>query len=186
MNGYSQEEARKQAVNCVGTQAIFDLRIRKLKSGLNLIDYAGLGVPLLVGGIVLSGFKLSGNILVIPGILLTIQTAVFLWAVVQRWPERLENSIEARRINREQGELYHSFVIAVPDSQVWADLEKARQTQATVDEKENINEQEIRYGTRKALWQFQWSCGICHNVPDSLRPTKCAGCGSFPEKWSNK
>lgn len=181
---YSAQWAREQAIHAFGTSAIFDLRVRNLKKRLRFVDFWGIAIPLLAGGLALAGIQIEGAGLAVFGVAAVLQVLVFAYNHVNRYPDELESAVEGRRANRELAELYDDATVNAPEPVTWSAIEQKRLYQASVDEKQNLTKEELRYGMRSALKQYQWECVTCGKVPTGLAPGDCDTCGNFNPRWS--
>ncbi len=183
MPAYSKQWAREQSIHALATHAMFDRRARDFKKKLRFLDWWGLSIPIATGGLVLASIPLGSGLISFAGVFSVCQALVFLWALTQRWPDQLEGAAEARRANRESAELYHDYVMNEPSVAEWNRVEAKREAQTAQDEKAELTGEELRYGMRFALRQYQFPCATCKNVPASMAPTTCGTCGNFNSEW---
>ncbi len=185
MATYTQNDAGKHRIYSYGTFAIFNRRARAYMRRLQVLDFVGLALPLLVGGLVLSGIDITDKWLIAVGCVLAVQGVVFLWALIARWADKLEHSTASRTANREIAELYENCLVTAPSASDWDLLVARRKQQDSIDERYPPSEKERSYGMRQALYQFRLPCGNhdCGKVPTSLKPGDCPTCGKFNRLW---
>jgi mobilome CxxCx(11)CxxC protein len=106
-----------KAQEAFATKAIFELRAPRLKGNLNLLTYAGIAAPVIVGAIVLAyGTKHEGLdwLIFIAAGIGVIQVLVFLWSVVSQWPDRLQYALQAAPANSSLSQRYKSLASETP------------------------------------------------------------------------
>jgi len=95
-----------------GTAYIFEVRARRLRNRLNILNFVGLAVPLLVGAIVLGyGTSFKPLRLLIPLAIAAgcVQLVVFTWSVVAQWVNSYDRATQALVANRSLAERYQSL-----------------------------------------------------------------------------
>src|SRR6185436_13026554 len=83
-----RSDAWEKAQEAYGTAYIFERRARRLRNQLNILNFVGLAVPVLVGSIVLGyglGFKPLGWLVPIAIAIAIAQAVVFSWSLVAGW-----------------------------------------------------------------------------------------------------
>jgi mobilome CxxCx(11)CxxC protein len=174
-----------RAVECFGTGRIFQLRAEQLAKSMRVLDFLGIVVPLLVGGIAASvGFE-SGilpYVLVLAGMASTIQLVGTGWSLVATWRERLNYARESSTDNLRMAERYETLakqpspLISPHDTELVL-LDAERQTRTDRDNQQDLTDLEKRMGLREGLRQFRRTCVGCGKVP-TLVPTDCDICGT--------
>ncbi|MBM0258804.1 mobilome CxxCx(11)CxxC protein [Micromonospora sp. 4G55] len=180
------EEARVNRLYAFGTADIFQRRAARLRKKLNILNYIGIAVPLLVGATVMS-FGPDIEWLSIVGIVgatvLLGQIAVSLWSLIAGWVDQHAHANESVTVNNDLVRRYDELLGGrIPVGQlktqfglVLADDHNRR----ALDTRQNPAEKEKRRGMRAALRHYQQRCATCKQMPTSLKPSDCDTCGNF-------
>lgn len=178
------KDCRDKEFYAYGTTRIFERRARHLRSLRTWITFLGIVAPVLVGGLVLTfgvAEKTLPYFITAAGLVGLIQLILSTWAIVARWDEQYEYSIESARHNTD---LYNKFKLLADEnpqdiSNKFAEIQKENQEREFKDIAQNITDKEKRYAYRESLKYYQKPCHICKNTPTSSKPQKCDACGSF-------
>jgi mobilome CxxCx(11)CxxC protein len=127
--------------------------------------------------------RLVSSLIIPASILGIIQLVGSVWALVAKWDDEyaysLESAADNHNISNKYGELGNNppapveFKIRYDLISAIDDVRKAN------DYKRGITDKEKRIGHRAALRQYSRACGACHEIPQSMKPTKCDACGNF-------
>lgn len=176
-----------RALYAYGTAAVFQKRSRRYRSLIRALTFMGIIVPLLIGGVVI-GFGTQATylpfILGVAAFVALIQLFFSAWAVVYKWDDKLEYSLESVTENFALSSAFQELGTLAP--QPPSDLEvrftaikvKDEARRAT-DAKQGLTEEEFRFAHRAGLRQFQRPCVECKEVPRSMESTDCPVCGRF-------
>jgi mobilome CxxCx(11)CxxC protein len=185
------DEQRKdcwdQAIYAFGTAYIFERRLLAARRNLRVLNYLGILVPVAVGGIIVSFFGVESLrpylawLIVVAGVLSTIQLAFTLWALVAKWDDIASYAAAASSENRRLAARFEELGKIPPaDFDVQYQLLRADNSRRQeADIQQGISEAELRMITRAGLRQYQRPCVECKNVPRDMKPTTCPVCGSF-------
>lgn len=181
-------ECWNEALKAYGTAYIFQRRMTRLKAHIQSLNYFGLVVPLVIGGIALAfglGFQYFNIVLWVGGALGIVQLALFAWAIVHKWNDNLVYSLEAMTDNFRQSDDYQELAKDPPkDLKQAIDLHKAKyQHRNDLDERQGLTQRERRLGMRAGLWRFERPCYKCGKIPETMEPSDCNVCGNF--FWRN-
>lgn len=179
------QECWKQALYTYATATIFERRCVRYQRRIRLLTFVGIGVPVVVGGVVLTFGRTASAlplILLLGGILLLLQLVGSVWALVADWGNLLAYSVESIASNYSLSNRYEALAKddLSPEAEFRAHLQlldvenEARETQ---DYKRGISDSEKRIGHRAGLRRFQRQCSSCKRVPQSMKPSKCPVCG---------
>jgi len=180
-----KQETWKRAFFCFATAYLFESRARRYKLSLNVLNFTGIGLPLLVGAMVMSfgeGAWLP-YLAVTAGALSVVQLFVSGWSTVATWSGELAYAIESAAANHDLSRRYQDLLHRSADH---AELERRLEL---IDIEQRLREQsdyqhavtdgEKRMGHRAALRQFQKACDGCKIIPTSTAPSRCDICGNF-------
>jgi mobilome CxxCx(11)CxxC protein len=147
----------------------------------------GIIVPALIGGVVI-GFGTDSAylpvLLWLAALAGVIQLFFSVWAVVNKWDDKLEYSLESVAENFELSSTFKQLGTLAPeppaDLQIRFVAAQAKDdARRAADDKKGLTEKELRYGHRAGLRQFQRKCEKCATVPVSMDSTDCPVCGGF-------
>lgn len=178
------KDCRDKEFHAYGTTRIFERRAGRLRSLRTWITFLGIVAPVLVGGLVLTfgvAEKSLPYFITVAGLVGLVQLVLSTWAIVARWDEQYEYSIESSRHNTD---LYNKFKALAdknpPDmSDKFDKVQKENEDREFKDIAQNITDKEKRYANRESLKYYQKPCHICTVTPTSSKPTKCDACGNF-------
>ncbi len=180
-----RSEAWDNALYCFATATIFEKRASGLLIKIKALKFFSIGVPVLLGAVVLSfGTDLIGKILPVFGGLAVIQLTLNVWAIVGNWEEKYAYLIESIADNHRLSSQFKDLGRLPPDDKNKL-LEKLEQLKiadhyrSANDYKQSITDKEKIYGHRAALRQFKRECVECGVVPTSMEPKNCNVCGNF-------
>lgn len=178
-----------KAIYSYGTGYIFEQRASLFKRRLRILTFLGIVVPLSIGSVVLnfSNPAILPKLLLAAGCLGTLQLVGSAWSLVAKWDDSysyaLESLVSNHRLAVSYQKLAESPSIKLTELQSRYDLlEQEDQIRAIEDYKQNISDNEKSMGLRAALKQFQRSCVVCNNTPQSMTPSDCEVCGKFKKK----
>lgn len=176
-----------EALQTFGTAYIFEDRARRLRPWLRVQNLLGIGVPALVGGILLTfgdeGWYVQ-VIFVVGGILLLAELVLSVVAVVMNWEERLYYALDSATANYHLSDELRKLARDPPSSpdKFRCEVEKlqaASQERQRLDYRQYVSDANKRKGMRAALREFERDCSGCGEVPSSMEPTECNVCGQF-------
>jgi mobilome CxxCx(11)CxxC protein len=178
------KDCRDKEFYAYGTTRIFERRARHLRSLRTLITFLGIVAPVLVGGLVLTfgvAEKSLPYFITAAGLVGLVQLFLSTWAIVARWDEQYEYSIESSRHNTDLYNKFKSLADANPTdiAEKFEKIQEENQEREFKDIAQNIVDKEKRYAYRESLKYYQNPCHICNIKPTSSKPTKCDGCGNF-------
>jgi len=178
------QDCRGKEFHAYGTTRIFERRAHQLQILRTWITFLGIVTPVIVGGIVLT-FGLEAKslpyFLTAAGLVGLVQLTLSTWAIVARWDEKYEYSIDSSRHNTE---LYNKFKFLAdtnPPSieELYKEALRENEAREFKDIGQNITDKEKRFANRESLKYYQKPCHICSNVPKTSKPSSCDGCGNF-------
>jgi mobilome CxxCx(11)CxxC protein len=185
-----RQQAWHSAYDAFATGYIFEQRRRKLGRYLRWNNFVHLCVPLAVGASALAFGVVAATweiVIWIAGVLGVLQVLFSLWALNERWEERLSHASESASANHDLSRRFTMLAKAqteVHELTRRLDLLAAENLQREqADYKQEITEEEKRMGHRAALRQFDKTCVKCLQTPPSMDPTECGVCGNFPKGW---
>ena len=174
------------------THAIFERREAILGRRIKLVGYMGVVVPGIVGLVAMavgSDSKLPSYLFVVASVLLGIQFVVALLGTFMRWDELFGQAARSEEANmalyREADWSFRQFAtLPNPVDEVRRLRDRESELMRT-DYRQQITEQEKRFGERSAHYQRQTKCSICGQIPKSLAASgDCDTCGNFKlGKW---
>ncbi|MFJ7214010.1 mobilome CxxCx(11)CxxC protein [Amycolatopsis sp. NPDC098790] len=182
-----RRDCLKRAVEAFGTASVFEWRSHRLTWHLQLITFAGLVVPVVVGLLALSygaGFKALPLIIIIGSALGTAQVIFSLWSLVARWVEAQGYAVESMISNRR---LFGQYVKTARDLTLdlgelklrYESLVAEDTSRREQDTKWNLKAKERRKGLRAGLRELGIPCTACKETPVAMTATKCDLCGNF-------
>jgi mobilome CxxCx(11)CxxC protein len=181
------QECWVRALYAYGTAAIFRKRSRLYRGLIRALTFMGIVVPLLIGGVVI-GFGTQATylafILGVAAFVALVQLVFSAWALVYRWDDKLEYSLESVAENFELSSTFKDLGTLAPeppaDLQIrFAAAQAKDDARRAADDKKGLTEKELRYGHRAGLRQFLRKCEECQTVPVSMDSTDCPVCGRF-------
>jgi len=178
------KKSRDKEFYAYGTTRIFERRAVKLKSLRTWITFLGIVTPVIVGGTVLSfgsDAKVLPYFLTVAGVVGLIQLILSTWSIVARWDESYEYAIESARENTELFNLFKKLADNKPTDiqNKFEDAINKYEEREFKDIGQSLSDKEKRFATREALRYYQKPCHICKRTPQTIKPSKCDGCGNF-------
>jgi mobilome CxxCx(11)CxxC protein len=188
--GPPREDAWNRALHATATALIFERRAKVLKRKLRFLSFAGLAVPVIIGGLALSygiGFKALPVLIIIGSVVGITQAVVSLWSLTSGWVEGYDASIQAiitnRRLAQSYEELARSQALNEGNYSLrFEALRAADDVQRAADYRQGIAEDEKRFGMRGALIRYRRGCAACNIQPVNMKPTECGVCGDFSKR----
>ena len=180
-----RQDCWDQALYAFGTAVLFQRRARSLRRSLRALTFIGVGVPVAVGGAVLSVSTNQSFVAVIAavaGVLLFAQLIWSVWAIVALWEDRRAYAVESMTDNFRLANAYKFLAEHSPNDikQRFEVLAAESGSRDTRDYQQDLREGEKRRGMRAALFQNRRACAGCRRVPESPdKATNCAVCGQF-------
>jgi len=153
-----------------------------------LLTFFGIAVPLIVGSAVLS-FGLDSKIfpflLSVLGIISIAQIVTALWSIISKWDDKYNFYSDSQKENTSiynearnlKGDLNqgnkngYSFKLK--------EIQIKSENRERLDLDCNITSDEMRYATRARNLYYKLNCHICGQVPKSMTPGNCDGCGNY-------
>lgn len=177
------------ALHAYGTSYVFRYRARTLRRNLQLLNFASLAVPFLVGALVLAfgEFKLLPVAISIGAALGIMQALGALWSVVGSWVDNYSYAAQSASANELLATRFRDLGKNPPSAtdelalryQILTTEDQARREQ---DHPKDVTDEERRMGMRAALRWLQKACAGCGQIPTSMTPNNCDVCGSFKFK----
>lgn len=167
-----------------GTSKLFERKAKYLQKGRTWITFLGVVVPLIVGSVVLSFGTASEILKYAAGVVITIQLVLSIWSIVSRWDEKYEYAMSSVAENTRLYNDWDSYdKRGISDSKESEDkfheILSRTQKQETNDIRQNVSDKDNRFANRVALFYFGQSCQTCSQIPKTMKPSKCDGCGNF-------
>jgi mobilome CxxCx(11)CxxC protein len=175
-----------EALQALGTAAIFEKRMIVLKRALRLLQGTGIVVPASIGFIALSfgvAHEWFGYLLVLGGLLGLFQLITSIVAISSRWDDAFAYAQESQSSNFQMASDFEEIARKdrITDAFLvqYQILKKANDMRKASDSKQGVSDKEKRFGMRAGLRKYQKRCATCQQVPTSMKPTKCDTCGNF-------
>lgn len=180
-------ESWNRALFAFATATIFEARARRYRVKLRVLSFLGIGVPLLVGGIVLAfgvEYRYIKFVLFVASIVVIIQLIWSLYSLIAGWDDEFGyarvSAVENFDISTKFAELGRQASSPADDLAIhFAVLQARDDGRRANDSTRNLKDKEKRYGHRAGLRHFQRECQCCHKVPESMKASKCDVCGGF-------
>jgi len=181
------------AFRAFATAAIFERRSARYSRNLRVLSFVGFGVPLMIGGLVMTYGTASTSVsvaVVLPyaGALAVVQLVASGWSLVADWSRGLKESSERIWVNHELSKAFEALGRMPPnDSQEFQRRFDVLAAEEKVGERTDyqlhITEAEKRMGYRAASRHFQRACATCGKVARELKAVSdCPVCGE-PRRW---
>lgn len=175
------QQCWKRAIHAFGTAGLFERQAAALKRKTQVLTFAGLALPLLVGGVVRAFGVTSwlGTFIGVVSGIAVLQGMVSLWSLVSGWNASLSYARESAADNHKLAEEYQRLITAQPkDFANQLDrLELNYAHRNAADIKHGVSPEDKRLGLRIGLHRFQKECVDCKLVPAPDAPTSCSVCG---------
>jgi len=181
-------ECHDKAFHAFANGHIFERRAKKYKARIKALEFAGLVVPVVIGGIVIAygpeqSIPLNIALFVVAPftiVLLVISTL----SLVYQWSDKLSYSSESSADNYGLSGDFKELGTHPPQTLddlklKYIELKTKDDIRSKQDIAQNVKPEEDRRGMRKALIQFQRECVKCEKIPDSMASTDCPVCGNF-------
>lgn len=181
------QDCWNRALDAYGTGQLFLKRSQKYNALLRALSFVGIGVPLLVGAVVLafgSNSQLLKPVIAFAAILGILQLVFSAWSLTFSWADCLQYSQESAAGNFNISQRLKELAEQAenpPDNfeALVADLKARDEERQRQDSKQAVTQKELRYAHRAGLRQFNRQCAKCGKVPTSIEPTDCDICGRF-------
>lgn len=180
------QQAWRAAYDAFATGYMFEQRRITLGKRLRLNNFVHLVVPLAVGASALAFGVVAATwevVIWIAGVLGVAQVIVSLWALNERWEERLAHASESASANHDLARRFRTLAENPPEIAEFARrldiLMAENQQREQADYKQDLTDAEKRAGHRATLRQFRKQCSGCGKVPTSMTATSCDICGNF-------
>lgn len=180
-----RRDCQDKKLHAYGFSYLYTLKAQKYERGLQIINYIGLAVPLIIGGFVMTyGTDHIGGLIIVGGSVLLVQLAFSAFAMVFKWDEELAYCIEAAREHSFLAQDFTALGAFAPrdyDELVsrYSTLRERNRSRSSSDLKHDVGEKAKIKGMRWALREFQKECAGCHIIPLSMNKTDCTVCGKF-------
>lgn len=177
------------------TAFIFERRAAGFHKRLRFLSFLGIGVPVLVGGLVLAHGATSsfvGMTLPFAASLGVVQLVVSAWSLTSDWSGGLQRSSERIWVNHELAKRFSTLARTPPadpaEFQRQVDLLVVEEkVSERTDHQLDITDAEKRAGYRAASRQFQRACAVCKGTAKSLQPSSdCPVCGEPSRLWAKQ
>ncbi|EOW3978484.1 mobilome CxxCx(11)CxxC protein [Vibrio parahaemolyticus] len=178
------ESCREKEFHAYGTARLFEERAEKIRGLRTKISFLGIINPLLIGCVVITfGVKETWlpAVLLLSGLLSTVQLVLSVWSMAARWDEIYDFSINSVKENTE---LKNAFKALQKNksrelpSLYRSTMEKNERRELS-DLTQNITNKEKRFANRESLRYYQYPCQTCHIVPIKEKPSNCDSCGNY-------
>lgn len=185
----SRHDLNQMAVNCWGTAAVLDKRVRTLLGRTKTVNYLGFITPFLVGAFALA-FTIQATLL--PQLMWLAAFALFVQAIASATliftgvDRSIRSCLDSSATNKifaaEARDLAtNTSLPAEVFNTTFAELRGKIKAQDTNDERLDFSEQDRKFGLRAGLKRFQIACGDCRQTPRSedasLDQSNCKTCG---------
>lgn len=177
------------------TAHMFERRAARFYRNLRWLAFLGIGVPVLVGSLVLAyGLSSSSVAAILPWAagLGVVQLVVSTWSLSSDWSGGLQRSSERIWVNHELAKSFEALGRTPPDDpkefQRRLDpLLAEEKVSERTDYQLHLSESEKRAGYRAASRHFQRECATCKQVAYSLVPASdCPTCGEPSRFWAKR
>ncbi|MFZ3505952.1 mobilome CxxCx(11)CxxC protein [Vibrio harveyi] len=178
------ETCREKEFHAYGTARLFEARAKKIKDRRTIINFLGIINPILLGCVVVT-FGVNASwlpvLFIVAGVISAIQLAFSIWAMVARWDEVYDFSVNSIKENTELTNTFKELQKTKSGDleNLYKSTMEKNQRRETSDLTQSIDAKEKRFANREALRHYQLPCYICNNIPKSEKPTRCDGCGNF-------
>jgi len=178
-------QCHEKKFHAFGYSYLYTCRAKIYEKRLQIINYAGLVVPLFIGGYVMTyGTETTKLLLIIGGGILLLQLIFSALALIYKWDEELAYSIESAR---EHSSLYQDFneLGSRPPSNYdeilsrFSILIERDRSRSMQDLKHDVGEKMKIKGMRWSLREFQRKCVGCDTIPYDMNKTNCPVCGKY-------
>jgi len=185
-----RHDLNQMAVDCWGTAAVLDARVRKYSRKTKAVNYLGFIAPVLVGAYAIA-FTVQAPFL--PMLLYVVAVGLFIQAIASATlifsgvDRNLRSCLDSSATNKifavEARELAKNNTLpAEVFSFMFAELKGKIKAQDTNDERLDFSEQDRKVGLRAGLKRFQLPCGDCGKKPQSEDASSdqshCKSCGA--------
>lgn len=174
------------ALHAYGTSYVFGRRARGLRRKLQWLTFVSLGVPFLIGALVLAygQLKLLALVIAVGAAVGVVQALVALWSVVGGWVDNYSFAAQSSSANETLAtrfsDLGRNPPVVIEDLRHRFDvLTTEDQSRRDQDHPKDVTDAERRMGMRAALRRLQKPCAGCGKVPASMEATDCDVCGRF-------
>jgi mobilome CxxCx(11)CxxC protein len=180
-------DCRKRSVDAAGTAHVLEDRAARLGRQLKLLNFVGLVVPVIVGGLVLgygAGLKALGLVIAVGAGLTVLQLVVAVWSMTAGWVDAQAASTRSAIRNRELARSFDRMVGELAAKSPGADAEYNRLSGRDDSQQDNdyalgFSEPETRAAHRAGLRLYRVECVNCETVPEDMKATDCGVCGDF-------
>jgi len=171
------EICREKAFYARGTAVIFERRVCRYSRNRNYINYLGVVVPLLVGGINLSfdsnffNEEILPYVKILAGVSGVLLLLLSVWSLIAKWDDHLSYALGAMKANYK---LYDDWKLLADLAPIDIDikiieLEKANQLQSSQDYAEGITEKEKQAARQDSLFHINKNCPLCGAKPSAMK-----------------
>ena len=182
-----REQCWNEALKTFGTGYLMERRAKRFRRALRILTFLGIGVPVLIGGVVLSfGFDFPYRDFVVgtAAVVLIAQLVVSVWALVAGWEDAHAYATSSASDNYSLSSRFRDLGNNPPPSypnfrQQFDWLQVENRHRAELDYQQGISDKEKRSGLRAGLREFRKPCVECEKIPTSMRPSACDVCGNF-------
>lgn len=175
------------ALHSFGTSYIYSIKGRKIGRLLKTVNFLGIIVPLLIGGIAAS-YNLSpsslNTLLIIAAPFSILQLLLSALSLSYKWDDKYSYLLESTNDNSQISNDYRNLAKYPPTR--FIDLKSKKELidikyniRGNNDGKYGLTNREKREAMRYSLRNFQRSCAGCNIVPTDMIPTDCGVCGNF-------
>ncbi|MCU1670654.1 MAG: putative rane protein [Blastococcus sp.] len=181
------QDCRKRSVDAAGTAHVLEDRAARLGRQLKLLNFVGLAVPVIVGGLVLgygAGMKALGLVIAVGAGLTVLQLVVAVWSMTAGWVDAQAASTRSAIRNRELARSFDRMVDELAAESPRAVDEYNRLAGRDDSQQDNdyalgFSEPETRAAHRAGLRMYRVTCVGCETVPKDMKATDCGVCGDF-------
>lgn len=174
-----------------GTVQVFEKRANKLRTLRAWLTFLGIVLPVTIGGVYLSfgqSDELMKFIVLIAGIIGTLQLILSTWALVAGWDYIYESAIKSVQGNTAIFNKCKRFVSLTSTSDIdflksYSEILKEAENQELVDLTQHISSAERKFAYTSSLRYYNRACHACNKNPnDHNINKKCTSCGQKPIK----
>lgn len=171
------------ALHSFGYSYLFQKRYTYYKRCMQFLMFAGLGIPLIIGGLALT-FGLTQFVINTALAIGLIQLILSFIAVVYKIDDAI---IYSHKSSAEHMALSHGYRTLASNDLIdtqefkhkYEILEIRREIISYSDLEQKISDKELRRAHRAGLREFSRECIECKKVPYNMNSTECNVCGKF-------
>ena len=182
-----RRQCAEAVLRCYGTSAIFDRRAKRLRWCLRINAGLGIGVPALVGYILLNLASTPYILPVVVPIAVVLGITQFVMSILSliwQWDDNFAYYLGSKIANARLAERFYKLsqatVLSLNEYIIQMRvIEAESDARGEQDQRFDISDKEKRRGMHAGLWKCKRACATCGITPTSLKPTTCGTCGNY-------